>query len=468
MKYSTRHAAFTHFCSRSPVLSLVFGILLIPCRADCEDDSTGPPTLDACAVVAEADRLAGQHELWPGFDPRQIPMMVYDGQRTWLFHVSEPWRGFAAMPERPGVFGHPGLHDSVRANTATKVDDVWAAVLMLPSLDMDGVTQVAAALIHEAFHVYQMTHHSGWMANEVELFKYPVLDRTMLARRYAEDEALDRAVRSAGADERLAWTRTALELRQQRAADMPEGAIRYERDLEVLEGLAHYVQVRAVGNMEAVLRRPANGFAPDQVRSRGYWTGVQWAMILDRLDVAWKDRLQRDDQLRLDQLAEQLTVERPAEPLGFDATELARFESLATEQVAALQATLDRRRVEFRQAPGYQLEIHASAESPLRPQGFDPMNITVLEDRQVLHHRYLKLGNQLGWVELLNRPGLTVGAGEHPLFSGVRQLVVTGLESPPEIEQSDGTVRMTVNGLQLEFRSATLERMSDRLIVRLP
>jgi hypothetical protein len=428
---------------------------------------TAGGTRDAVAVAAEADRLAGQGELWPGFDPRQIPMLIYDGERTWLFHVSQPWTGFTAWPDDPNIFVHPGLHSAVRANTATKVDEMWAAVLMLPTLDMESVTHVAAALIHEAFHVFQLVHHPGWTANEVELFKYPVLDQTMLACRYAEDESLDRAAKAKNAEASLAWARAAVELRARRAERMPEESLRYERDLEVLEGLAHYVQIRAAGSPDAILRRPDHGFAPEQVRARSYWTGVQWAAILDRLDSGWQDRLGRDDQLRLDQLADQLTSEKSIPAMQFEPEEWSRFETLATERVTELQATRDRRRSEFWAAPGLQLEIHASAEHPLRPQGFDPMNITLLADREVLHHRYLKLGNASGSIELLNRAGLTIGAGEHPLFSGVRQLIVTGLDSPGEIEQSGSRVRLEIDGLKLEFDPATLEQDAERLILRI-
>ncbi len=41
--------------------------------------------------------------------------------------------------------------------------------------------------------------------------------------------------------------------------------------------------------------------------------------------------------------------------------------------------------------PGWKLEI-ASAQ-PLWPQGFDPLNVTLVARGEILHRRWVKLGN---------------------------------------------------------------------------
>jgi hypothetical protein len=57
---------------------------------------------DPLAVIAASDRMASQN-LWPGFDPRTIPVAIFDGERTFLFRHPAPPSGFATLPGAPGV-----------------------------------------------------------------------------------------------------------------------------------------------------------------------------------------------------------------------------------------------------------------------------------------------------------------------------------------------------------------------------
>jgi hypothetical protein len=424
-------------------------------------------SIDPVAIVAEVDRIAGRQDLWPGFDPRLVPLVLYDGERTYLFHARNPFKGFKELPGRPGIFAHEGLHDAVRGNTATKFDGVAAAVVMLPGLGPAETTRLAALVIHEAFHVYQLGRHPKWIANEVELFTYPVHDPRMLALRHAEDEALIRAVKAGEKEEVRAWAWAALSLRRQRAGIMPAGAAQYERDLEILEGLAYYLQVRAAAQLEEVLPRPVRGFAPDQVRSRGYWSGVQLAFICDRLQPGWRETLEKNDKLRLEQMAFRDQAKPPADVRTFEPEELAGFRKQAEDDVNQLLEARKQSREEFLAAKGYRLEVQAAPGKPLNPRGFDPQNVKVLGGSDVLHLRYLRLGNSSGWVELLGRRGLTVGSGKHPLFPGVRSLTVTGLEQDPVVEKVGSGVRLAQEGLKLEFAKAAIERRGTTVFLRL-
>src|SRR6266496_2379268 len=149
----------------------------------------------------------------------------------------------------------------------------------------------------------------------------------------------------------------------------------------------------------------------------------------------------------------------------------------AADDVAALKARDAALRREFFRAPGWTVVIEA--EDPLFPQGFDPWNVERLSASEVLHTRWIKLGNSSGSIEVLDRHCLTEGAGKRPLFEGIRRATITGLSSEPRIEETDGAVKISSGGLTLEFRGAsvtrsgqiltvTLSRSPDRTITRSP
>src|SRR5207245_11425378 len=51
--------------------------------------ATAPPPR-VLAVLKELDRISAR-PLWPGFEPRRIPVAIFDGGRTWLArHASPP------------------------------------------------------------------------------------------------------------------------------------------------------------------------------------------------------------------------------------------------------------------------------------------------------------------------------------------------------------------------------------------
>ena len=55
--------------------------------------------------------------------------------------------------------------------------------------------------------------------------------------------------------------------------------------------------------------------------------------------------------------------------------------------------------------------LEVIAREPLFPQGFDPMNLRLLFENEVLHTRFLQLGNASGSLELLSLSAITRGSG---------------------------------------------------------
>ncbi len=413
-------------------------------------------------VRAEVDRLASA-DLWPGFDPRRVPLAIYDGSATYLFSFPGRPPGFAdpAGPDRPLV--HPGLHPAVRANTAAELDGVAVATVMLEPDDPRSVTELAALAIHEAFHVVQRERHPDWGANEADLFAYPATDARLLGLARLEVDALARALGGQGGA-RGAWARGALGLRRGRFAAMPEAAVAYERGTELVEGLATYVERRALDRPAATLLA-ATGFGPGEVRRRCYATGAAMASLLDRAAPAWRERVEAGEIEVLDAL---LAAALPPGSLraGFSPRRRAEAFARAEAAVADLVATRRAAREAELARPGWRLVVEADAGTPLWPRGFDPMNVQLVGEGEVLHTRYLVLGNETAALELLDRAALTQAAGEHPLFGGVRRVVVAGLPAAPEVRRTGVAAAVEAPGCRGEFAAARVEHSGEALIVR--
>lgn len=414
------------------------------------------------ALIAEADRMASRN-LWPGFDPRTIPVAVFDGERTFLFrHPSAP-PGFALLPGSPGVLVMQGRAEEVTANSSATIGGVRTATLMPPSAGTS-LRNRAGVLIHEAFHVFQREHHKAWSANEAELFTYPFSDTAQVAMQHEELEALKRglvAKRGAGA----CWAKIAMGVRARRLALLSNGAAQFERMTELNEGLATYVEKRAVGVADRNLLSETR-FAPDMVRARAYQSGVAIARLLDRYSPSWRSTLESNDSTSPDVLLANALSSTSRGSCGFSASERAKFRAESAADVAALVTRRQEARREFIGKEGWSLSIISSA-SPLFPQGFDPLNVQVVTPGEVLHTRFVKLGNDAGSIQVLGRVSLTEAAGAHPLFNGVKRLTVTGLSTAPDVSVRGDTVRINADGISGELRRATVQREDRRVTVTL-
>jgi hypothetical protein len=338
---------------------------------------------------------------------------------------------------------------------------VRTATLMPPSAGTS-LRNRAGVLLHEKFHVFQREHHKGWSANEAELFTYPFSDTAQITMQREELDALQRAL-VASRGKGACWAKIAMDVRARRLAALPEGAAQFERMTELNEGLATYVEKRAVGVPDRKLLTETR-FAPDLVRLRAYQSGVAIARLLDRYSPIWRSTLESNDSTALDVLLASALSSTPGGSCGFSPMERARLHAESAADVAALVVRREQARREFVGKEGWSLSI-VSAESPLFPQGFDPLNVQVVTPGEVLHSRFVKLGNAVGSIQVLGRASLTEASGAHPLFNGVKSLSVTGLSSAPDVSVRGDTVTIKADGVSGEFRGAVIQRENQRVIV---
>ncbi|MCB0719879.1 MAG: hypothetical protein KDD65_15640 [Bacteroidetes bacterium] len=426
----------------------------------------------ALEISDQFDGMATQN-LWPGFQPDSIPLAIFDGKRTWLFHHPAPPATFSGMVrDRPDVRFMEGRQDAVTSNSSADIGGVSTATLLA---DGDrsgaGASDLAATAMHEAFHVFQRAQHPSWVANEGNLFLYPTDSPDLLTLRRLETEALRKAVDDGTVIGSECWSRTALQYRTDRYAAMDSVFSAYERKGELNEGLATYVQQEAKG--EHTVSFPNGGFPATDVRERLYKSGAALGILLDRLRPGWKSSLERDDQRWLDVMlggVVGLGGEVIGETCTLDANTVDAVTTKAEEDAAAVVEVRKALADAFNSMDGWRVSIEAAVGNPLWPQGFDPLNVERIEDG-VLHTRFLKLGNDSGSLEMLDDgmshpEAVTVAAGDHPLFNGVREVVVAGLHEPT-VETRADSVLVEANGFHAAFAGAEVDRDDWRVTIRI-
>ena len=428
------------------------------------------PTPSAFAVDS-ALRVMAAVSPWPGFAPLTTPLAIWDGHNTLLLRHPHPPAGYRSLPWSPEMWMREGRDELVTANSSVDVGGVRTATMMISPTDSSSPRRLAALAMHELFHVYQDRRHPGWSANEAELFTYPLDDVTALALRREETAALRQALLASTPDSAACWADAFLRVRARRFARLGTGPSEYERGTELHEGLARYVERRAEGR-PAVLR--ADEYAVDQVRQRAYDVGTAIGTVLDELAPAWRDTLDGASDsahLTLDGLLASALARRGTQMSGACAPSAAQERaalSRAQGDVARLAESLANARTSFLDAPGWRLVVDA-ADAPLFPQGFDPLNVRRLSDTDVLHGRFIKLGNAAAQLQVLGRSTLTTGVpGKHPLFNGVRQVLITGLGAAPAMSDSAGAVVVRADGVIGFFPRARVTTEGQEVRVTLP
>ncbi|MBE9507192.1 MAG: hypothetical protein IMY86_04015 [Chloroflexi bacterium] len=240
----------------------------------------------------------------------------------------------------------------------------------------------------------------------------------------------------------------------------------YERGIETHEGTATYVEYGVTGRTRPDF--PAGGFDAEDVRHRAYTTGVAWALLLDRFGPNWRDGFDSDDSRHLcSTLAEALlTIQESSRECVFTAREREEAVRVARKDVERVLAQRAERRSEFESLPGWQIIVQADETEPLWPRGFDPLNVRRVNGG-VLHTRFLKLGNESGALEVMEDTVLTDEVGPHPLFNGVRRLILAGLEAEPQVEIEGEHVRISSPTFNADFTEASVQVSGGQVIVRL-
>ena len=470
-----------------------------------------PEQRHALRLLEEARRISHPSEelIWPEWSLAEIPIALFESAgQALLVHHPEPPDGFlleeTELVSTELFIGPAG--QAMNANTSGLLDDQVCAFVGLDSLSAksDG-GQGVSLILHEAAHAFCQRGSSGrprWPNENASLVAaYPTQNAWNNAMGRVEGQVLRRAL--SADDEATLREATAdfLAVRAQRQERLEPRLRQFEQQLELSEGLADYISLRALtalvddlpagielvsaaecgpkgGAFLRLLERleRVNVSGQGAARQRFYSTGAAQAFLLDRLGLPWK-RLVETGSVTLQELL--------LDGCGLKTEELANrlehirqrsgFEQLLTqEQVAAdlLAAYRDRRLLEvLGQEPDLLVLDLSRAGGAGQTLSFDPMNIVSIDPDLRLHNRMLTLGFKGGSVTF-NAPVLQDLRHDLVLVAlpGTAEFNVDGefvLGNGPELPVSaeDG-VELNSPEVDLSCGPARLEREGDILLLR--
>ena len=278
-------------------------------------------------VVFKLKAEAGD-EVWPGLAGAAIPVILFNARYEFLVGPANPPAPWEIVKD--DLFqGKPYSRKSAEnpQNFAVKVGAAFAGSASTLGL-MNSKSPIklgpdfhAVLVLHEMFHAYEAGQDAARFARALEVYKveksYPFQDKDMAAAWVQEGSALALALKAPTDEEAVRLAREFLEVRDTRrgAARLAPELADYERELEWLEGLAKYAEVRFY---ELAASRPVQAegiaFGPklpiflqwDFVRLekqmgaqegdlRFYLSGMAQARLLDRLKPGWKASVRLGD-----------------------------------------------------------------------------------------------------------------------------------------------------------------------------
>jgi hypothetical protein len=450
-------------------------ILFLPCFGRIEEtrgsgirgsQNPGAPVADVFEVMALA--TAGRMEtLWPGFKPSEIPVLVFNGRDTYLFHSQGIPDGFIREETHPGVSLFKGQHPQARGNSIIRLGESWMATSVLSASsrrtgEQYALKDMAGIIVHEQFHVFQRTRHPRWRQNDGLLLLYPKETAEALFLRRKEKEAFQRAVMSEVKKDIAGWAAAALRCREERLAGLPAPFVQYEKDLQRTEGLSDYIERVARGLDPLNASNMTNGIVPAGIRDLGYVEGRWIAMILDKLRPDWKAALEKNDMLFLEDILRETVNASPGETRSFEAAEVEAMKAAAEADISSWRQKKKAEQEAYAARPGYRLEIDASAR-PLTIRIFEPLEIELLEDGGVFHRMIFAAGNDTGSLRIADHPCLT-------WFDNslrVTRLVVNGLKQAPDVVEGGNKLILKTDGISIElpFTSFNVKDKAYRIVL---
>jgi len=304
-------------------------ILSVLVWAQASGDGSNDPDRVRLAEAWAISTSVGE-AIWPGWDAAPSAVLLVDEDREYLLWHPNPSEDFVAEGHdellETDVWSRPRQFDTGLLATFPAVNGLVSVVIGTPEATGRKSTRWLITVLHEHFHQMQMSQtdyydrvagleltggdQSGmWMLN----YPFPY-GQTELSLRYSEiGEALADVLEN-GADAEFSRDRVATLFAQIKTA-VSDADYRYLMFQLWQEGIARYVQHRALSLIDdgsiskefaglddydppSLVRTEQNAALlaelrgldlAQQQRTAFYPVGAAWALLLDRLEPAWRE-----------------------------------------------------------------------------------------------------------------------------------------------------------------------------------
>lgn len=276
---------------------------------------------DLASAVEQAHMLASSIQLWPGWDPRETPLVLHNPEIAYVVGHPSPPEGYAELEPvacKP-VFAGP-RQPEMAANTARSIADVLCALVTFPSEPIMDAYEFARLILHECFHVHQKQclarvslpdwrvmgryPESDPVNNAMCRVENKILTRALTSLSAAAQSATAHAAASQTAAQATAFQATAaqaaarfLAVREARHRVLCEKGMDevcvYETGSEFNEGMPTLIEIRAGKPLSEVITylEQMNIGGKWAASARFYFTGAAIGLLLDALMPGWQARL---------------------------------------------------------------------------------------------------------------------------------------------------------------------------------
>lgn len=298
-------------------------------QAERQDSALDSPLLsdDDKAELSEVARLqkALGDQVWPGFGRASIPLILYNNRYEFLIGTTDPPAPWAVVES--DYFNGEKYYRRNATNPqafAVHVDDRWAGSMStLGRMNRKSPLKLSrdfhvVAVLHEMFHAYQSSQSPERFNQARKVYaaeaRYPFKEAEFAAAWDREGYLLATALKTTDDAGIRRAVRDFLQVRDARRARAALSAdlLAYERELEWLEGLAKYIEIRFYelassrgGDSAYSSYRPGLPYwqtnfvlLERQLARQGgdlrfYLSGMAQARLLDGLSPGWKEKVMR-------------------------------------------------------------------------------------------------------------------------------------------------------------------------------
>lgn len=291
-------------------------------------------------------------------------------------------------------------------NTSINYNGRQIAIWKLEENDTKDIAILAASIIHEMYHVHQMTFGENRFISDLLGLTYP-LEYKSLNLKVSEMFFLSRAIIEANQSKKEAYFQKFLAVRSKRF-ELIGDACAYEKSIETIVGTAEYVALKSLKtiNLDAYEKQmdKAIGFITTlnenflDVRRMAYYSGALIYILADELSIDYKVEMAPNLKYNMDMILDRY---KPKADIALDMEENPIIQTLIDERQKKVgdlvKAIVENDQVDIK-------------EGQFTTKGYDPMNMKRIGS-YVYHKHFLGI-EQDGKIEFVRGPIVTETDGK--------------------------------------------------------